>query len=200
MAALRKTALQNRNICTCRHFFMSLMVKVRGRTSNRNQTDGRKCPKNLGWQWRDQHCVTGARRQGFEVAEWSWIWPGVIHFFLRQVVYKFIPVGHEHYKLLAWPCMIASWHHYVTNARTCHFFAVCLAVLLFDFRSTTFTIDRLLRKKIYQIRAYDCGVQYSFNNYCSTKSVELAEWDWGGGGGGSLLGLIFLSDAQRKYG
>ena len=32
------------------------------------------------------------------------------------------------------------WHHDVTNARTCQFFAVCLTVFPFEFRPRTFTI------------------------------------------------------------
>ena len=52
------------------------------------------------------------------------------------------------------------WHHDVTNARTCQFFR-----RLFDRLpvriSTSDLHHRILRKKLYHIRAYDFGVQFS---------------------------------------
>ena len=59
-------------------------------------------------------------------------------------------------------CEVAPvWHHDVTNARTCQFFR-----RLFDRLpvriSTSDLYHRILRKKIYHIRAYDFGVQFSF--------------------------------------
>ena len=60
-------------------------------------------------------------------------------------------------------CEVAPvWHHDVTNARTCQFFR-----RLFDRLpvriSTSDLYHRILRKKIYHIRAYGFGVQFSFN-------------------------------------
>ena len=58
--------------------------------------------------------------------------------------------------------MIARWHHDVTNGLTCQFFR-----RLFDRLpvriSTSDLHHRILRKKLYHIRAYDFGVQFSFN-------------------------------------
>ena len=53
------------------------------------------------------------------------------------------------------------WHHDVTNPRTCQFSAVCLTVFPFEFRPRIFTIG-FYGKKLYHIRAYDFGVQFSF--------------------------------------
>ena len=54
------------------------------------------------------------------------------------------------------------WHHDVPNARTCQFFR-----RLFDRLpvriSTSDLHHRILRKKLYHIRVYDFGVQFSFN-------------------------------------
>ena len=59
--------------------------------------------------------------------------------------------------------MIARWHHDVTNARTCQFFR-----RLFDRLSVRISTSdlhhRILRKKLYHIRAYDFGVQFSFKD------------------------------------
>ena len=73
------------------------------------------------------------------------------------------------------------WHHDVTNARTCQFFAVCLTVFLFEFRPRTFTIG-FYGKKLYHIRAYDFGVQFSFNclkipsHFLYTVDPPMASW------------------------
>ena len=142
-------------------------VKIRtGTLSNRRP----KWPKNLGLPQGGRYCVTGARRQEFEAAEWSWTRTGVIRL-LWQVAYDLIPADHEHFELLVWPCMIARWHHCVTKARTCHFFAVCLTVFQFEFWRRTFTIG-FHEKNIYQIRAYDFGVQFSFENSRKLKLLD----------------------------
>ena len=77
-----------------------------------------------------------------------------------------ILADHEYLDSVAWPChdceVAPVWHHDVTNARTCQFFAVCLTVFPFEFRPRTFTIG-FYGKKLYHIRAYDFGVQFSFN-------------------------------------
>ena len=116
--------------------------------------------KNLGWR-SGQHYVTGARHQAFEATEWSRIRPGIINL-LWQVAYEVIPVDHEHFEWLAWPCMIVRWHHWRR---------ICLHVPFFSlpvwppFRSN-FDLRPLplvsTKKKIYQIRAFDFGVQFSF--------------------------------------
>ena len=54
------------------------------------------------------------------------------------------------------------WHHDVTNARTCQFFRRLFDRLPFG-TSTSDLHNRILRKKIFHIRAYDFGVQFSFN-------------------------------------
>ena len=68
-------------------------------------------------------------------------------------------------------CEVAPvWHHDVTNARTCQFFR-----RLFDRLpvriSTSDLYHRILRKKIYHIRAYDFGVQFSFKLYLEAVGV-----------------------------
>ena len=51
-----------------------------------------------------------------------------------------------------------------SQAQTCYFFfAVYLTIFLFEFRPQTFTIG-FYGENIYQIRAYDFGVQFSFNH------------------------------------
>ena len=71
-----------------------------------------------------------------------------------------ILVDHEHFELLAWPCMMmVRWHHARLRVIV---FAICLAVFPWEFRPWTFMIDQMLRKKIRQIRAYAFGVQFSF--------------------------------------
>ena len=76
-----------------------------------------------------------------------------------------IPADHEYLDSVAWPChdceVAPVWHHDVTNPRTCQFSAVCLTVFPFEFRPRTFTIG-FYEKKLYHIRAYDFGVQFSF--------------------------------------
>ena len=56
------------------------------------------------------------------------------------------------------------WHHNVTNARTCQFSAVCLAVFPFEFRPRTFTIGF-------------CGKTLSYRRTKSNVSV-LKEIGW----------------------
>ena len=144
-------------------FSSSLMVKVRNQSSNRNtvkQTPW-KWPKNLGWPRRGRHYITGAGRQEFEAPERSWIRPSVIGS-ERQIIYVF-PADHEHFELLAWPCMIARWHHWrhkrshVSFFR-CQFDRHPIRILTSDLH------HRILRKNICQIRAYDFGVRFSFKN------------------------------------
>ena len=57
---------------------------------------------------------------------------------------ELIPADHEYLDSVAWSChdceVAPVWHHDVTNARTCQFFAVCLTVFPFEFRPQTFTI------------------------------------------------------------
>ena len=136
------------------------MVKVHEvkiRTGTR-PTDGWKWPKNLRWRRRGRYYVTGARRQELEAAE-------------RFGCIRFITAGRLRSDSI-WLIMNISnrsrdhawWRDGttdVTNARTCHFFAACLTVFL-EFGPQTFTMDSM-EKKIYQIRAYDFGVQFPFN-------------------------------------
>ena len=76
-----------------------------------------------------------------------------------------IPADHEYLDSVAWPChdceVAPVWHHDVTNGLTCQFFR-----RLFDRLpvriSTSDLHHRILRKKLYHIRAYDFGVQFSF--------------------------------------
>ena len=78
--------------------------------------------------------------------------------FLQSVEYKVIPTDYADFESLAWPCMIARWHHGRHNACTCHFFAVCLTV--FPFRISTLEPSPSdATKKVYEIRAYDFGIQ-----------------------------------------
>ena len=64
------------------------------------------------------------------------------------------------------------WHHDVTNARTCQFFR-----RLFDRLpvriSTSDLHHRILRKKLYHIRAYEFGVQFSFKKAFSERKIAL---------------------------
>ena len=79
-----------------------------------------------------------------------------------------IPADHEYLDSVAWPChdceVAPVWHHDVANARTCQFFR-----RLFDRLpvriSTSDLHHRILRKKVYHIRDYDFGVQFSFNSH-----------------------------------
>ena len=72
--------------------------------------------------------------------------------------------------------MIARWHQCGTMTSQmlarASFSAVCLTVFPFDreFRPRTFTI-RFYGKKLYHIRAYDFGVQFSFKArlWCNRK-------------------------------
>ena len=76
-----------------------------------------------------------------------------------------IPADHEYLDSVVWPChdceVAPVWHHDVTNGLTCQFFG-----RLFDRLpvriSTSDLHHRILRKKLYHIRAYDFGVQFSF--------------------------------------
>ena len=62
----------------------------------------------------------------------------------------------------------------VTNARTCPFFAVYLTIFSFEFRPRTLTVG-FYGKIIYQIRAYDFRMQFSFDGkrvvFCASVSV-----------------------------
>ena len=100
---------------------------------------------------------------------------------LHVIIWRgLIPADHEYLDSVAWPChdyeVAPVWHHDVTNARTCQFFR-----RLFDRLpvriSTSCLHHRILRKKTH-IRAYDCGVQFSFNLFstrheCFTSDVGL---------------------------
>ena len=89
------------------------------------------------------------------------------------------------------------WHHDVTNARTCQFFR-----RLFDRLpvriSTSDLYHRILRKKIYHIRAYDFGVQFSFNCENTGEGEEEREREGGGGGGPIMCGLVRGEIAKSK--
>ena len=157
-------------------FLLSLMVKVRGRSSNRNTVKhaAEKWPKNLGWWHRGRFYVTGARCQEFKAAEWSWIRPGAIGHYGRSRTNWFQPVMNTSNRShdLAW---LWGGTTDVTNARTGHFSAVCLSVFLF----TSDLHHRILRKKIYQIRAYDFGVQFyhePIHNTWSSKAFAQIVW------------------------
>ena len=100
-----------------------------------------------------------------------------------------IPADHEYLDSVAWPChdceVAPVWHHDITNARTCHFFR-----RLFDRLpvriSTSDLHHRILRKKLYHIRAYEFGVQFSFKgsversrherHFCSLLLYFLLSW------------------------
>ena len=79
--------------------------------------------------------------------------------------HELIPADPEYLDSVAWLLhdweVAPVWHHDVTNARTCQFFR-----RLFDRLpvriSTSDLHHRILRKKIFHIRAYDFGVQFSF--------------------------------------
>ena len=90
-----------------------------------------------------------------------------------------IPADHEYLDSVAWPCLDCEvapvWHHGVTNARTCQFFR-----RLFDRLpvriSTSDLHHRILRKKLYHIRAYDFGVQFSFKYVALITSEYSVKW------------------------
>ena len=69
------------------------------------------------------------------------------------------------------------WHHDVTNTRTCQFF-----LRLFDRLpvriSNSDLHHRILRKKLYHIRAYDFGVQFSFNLVLSGFAHHKSDFGW----------------------
>ena len=68
--------------------------------------------------------------------------------------------------------MIARWHQCGTMTSQmlarASFSAVCLTVFPFEFRPRTFTIG-FYGKKLYHIRAYDFGVQFSFKSHTITR-------------------------------
>ena len=72
-----------------------------------------------------------------------------------------IPAGHGYLDSVAWPChdceVAPVWHHDVTNARTCQFFAVCLTVVPFEFWPRTFTIGIYEKKN----SSYQCLLFWS---------------------------------------
>ena len=90
-----------------------------------------------------------------------------------------IPADHEYLDSVAWPChdceVAPVWHHDVTNARTCQFSAVCLTVFPFKFRPRTFTIG-FYGKKLYHIRSYDFGVQFSFKYISCLWFSRRSQW------------------------
>ena len=137
------------------------MVKVEGQNSNRNTAKQtvENGQKELGWRRRDRYYVTGTRLKKFEAAEWCWIQPGKIGW-LWHVAHEVIPAQLEHFESLTWPCMI-RWHHW-RHKRPHVPFLFSLFVWpssrSFEFQPRTFTIE-FYGKKIYQIRAYDFGVQ-----------------------------------------
>ena len=89
--------------------------------------------------------------------------------------HRLIPADHEYLDSVAWPChdceVAPVWHHDVTNARTCQFLR-----RLFDRLPVPISASdlhhRILRKKLYHIRAYDFGVQFSFK-FCSVTSLQM---------------------------
>ena len=96
--------------CTCFRRFRWRKSKVKIRKGTWSNRRSKMAKKYLGWRRHGRYYITGARRQKFEAAEWSWIQPGVIGL-LRQVTYEVILDDHNHFESLAWPCMIARWHH-----------------------------------------------------------------------------------------
>ena len=78
-----------------------------------------------------------------------------------------IPADHEYLDSVAWPChdceVAPVWHHDVTNARTCQFFAVCLTVFPFEFRPRTFTIGFYGKNSIIsELMILECSFPLTF--------------------------------------
>ena len=99
-----------------------------------------------GWRRRGRqysNTTGGARRQGFEAAEWSW--PGGI-----EKLYGRSPS--TWFRLIMnisnRSCDHEWWRGVTTVAtRSRHFFSVCLTVFTFEFWPRTFTNSSILRKK-----------------------------------------------------
>ena len=70
-----------------------------------------KWPKKFGWQRHGPLLWHWCQGSKIRASELSWTWPDVIGL-LRQVAYELIPADQEHFKSLAWHCMIARWHHW----------------------------------------------------------------------------------------
>ena len=75
--------------------------------------------------------------------------------------------------------IFARWHQCGTMTSQmlarASFSDVCLTVFPFKFRPRTFTIG-FYRKKLYHIRAYDFGVQFSFNGLRLLCQMCIYEW------------------------
>ena len=86
------------------------MVKIWGQKPNRKLVKQMATKKSQVTKTRPvlRHWCPVWRMQA---AEWSWIWPSVLGL-LRQITYELILADHEHFKSLAWPCMITRWHHW----------------------------------------------------------------------------------------
>ena len=69
--------------------------------------------------------------------------------------------------------MVAKWHHSGHKAPKCHFFTACLNVLPFSFDIGASQSDSPV--KMYQIRAFDFGVQFSFRNVHNLQLVKATE-------------------------
>ena len=80
-----------------------------------------------------------------------------------------IPADHEFLDSVAWPChdceVAPVWHHDVTMLARASFSAVCLTVFPFEFRR-------------HHIRAYDFGVQFSFNPFTATGYFDIPPPRW----------------------
>ena len=154
-----KNCTPNSHFQVLKAFSWSLMVKVRGRISNRNTAE-RTNEKWLKISGRGRYYVTaaGAWRQELDAAEWSWItWPGLLGL-QPQVAFELVPADHKHFWSVALHCMKARWNHWRHKCSHLIFFAVCLTIFLFKFRPRIFTIA--LYEKIYQITAQNFGVQF----------------------------------------
>ena len=141
------------------------------------QTDGRKWPTNLGWRrggyyygngtghtaWCSEispltsldACNSGASS---DVKEPVSLHQAVLGL-LRRFAYEMILADHEHFKTLAWLCMMARWHHWRHSRSHVPFLSLAAWP---SSRSYFGPSPSNSMEQTYQIRAYDFGVQICF--------------------------------------
>ena len=161
----RKTALQNHHPWSsslvglfCRVRWWRSRAKIRtGTRSNRR----RKWSKDLGWWKHGRYYVTGARRQEFELGcgmvlnstgHNTFTMAGRLRSDSARLIMNILNRSRD----LAWA---RGGTTDVTNARTCHFFAVCLTAFPFEFRPQTFTIRFYGKKSIKsELKVLECSL------------------------------------------
>ena len=125
---------------------------------------------------RGRYYITGARHQEFEAVKWSSFLPGVIRLLRQAASSRFWLIMNisNHSRDLTW---LRGGTTDVTKVRMCHIFWLSVwPSSCSTFEPKPSPLDST--EKIYQISAYDFGVQFSFKLDMQVHDVCNIYWAW----------------------